>query len=220
MDELVIFGTGGHAREVAQLVADINQEQPGRWNLLGFVADPQATTQIIKPLPAPLLGDGQWLVQHPTVQTVIAVGAPSARRDIALRLAQMQPSRCYATLVHPRAWLARRVMLGDGSIIFAGSLINVDVSIGRHASINLGCTLSHDCTLGDYVSLGPGVNLGGGCHIGAGADIGVGVSMRPQTSVGDYCVVGAGAVVVGPLPPDCIAMGVPAKPTHQQPNEP
>ena len=29
MTPLILFGAGGHAREVAQLVRDINQAQPG-----------------------------------------------------------------------------------------------------------------------------------------------------------------------------------------------
>lgn len=212
MNDLVIFGIGGHAREVAQLVADINQTQPGRWNLLGFVVDPQAATQIPKPLPAPLLGDAQWLTQNPDVQTIIAVGTPAARRDIALRLAKTLPTLRYATLVHPRAWLAQRVQLGEGSVIFAGSLINVDVTIGQHASINLGCTISHDCMLGAYVSLGPGVHMAGASCAGDVADIGTGATLLPGVHIGTGGVIGAGAVVVHDLAANCTAVGVPARP--------
>lgn len=211
MNDLVIFGMGGHAREVAQLVADINQAQPGRWNLLGFVADPQATTQIVKPLPAPLLGDAQWFAQRPTVQAVIAVGNSADRCDIALRLRQLQPELRFATLVHPRAWTADHVAIGEGSVLFAGVLVNVDVTMGAHCCINLGCTISHDCVLGDFVSLGPGVHLSGGCEVGQSADIGTGVCMRPRVSVGAHCVVGAGAAVVRDLPFGCTAQGVPAR---------
>lgn len=215
MDELVIFGTGGHAREVAQLVADINLAQPGRWQLLGFVADPHAVTRIAKPLPAPMLGDAQWLVQHPAVQAVIAVGTPADRRDIALRLRRDQPELRFATLVHPRAWMAERVSLGEGSVVFAGALINVDVSIGSHASLNLGCTISHDCALGNFVSLGPGVHLSGACSLGEQVDLGAGVSARPNSHVGDRCVVGAGAAIAGSFSPGCILVGVPARAVRQ-----
>ena len=214
MDQLVIFGVGGHAREVAQLVADINQAQPWRWQLLGFVADPQAATRIRKPLPAPLLGDAQWLAWHPAAQVVVAAGTPAARRDIALRLQQAQPGLRFATLVHPRAWLAERVSVGQGSVVFAGALINVDVAIGAHGSINLGCTISHDCLLGDHVSLGPGVHLAGGVTVGQDTDVGTGSSIRPGISIGPGAVIGAGAVVVHDLPAGCTAVGVPARPIN------
>ena len=74
MNPLIIVGAGGHAREVAQLVADINQAQPGQWNLLGFVADLQAANRQPKALPAPLLGDFTCLARHPQAQLVVAIG--------------------------------------------------------------------------------------------------------------------------------------------------
>lgn len=214
MEQLIIFGTGGHAREVAQLVFDINQAEPDRWSLLGFVVDPQATSRHPKPLPAPLLGDAQCLARYPNAQVIVAVGNPAARHGIANRLRQAQADLRFATLVHPRAWLAQRVALGEGSVVFAGVLINVDASIGTHASLNLGCSISHECILGNFVSLGPGVHMGGGCEIGQGADLGVGVSMRPQARVGAGCVIGAGTVVVADVPAACVAVGVPARPVR------
>lgn len=211
MSNLVIFGAGGHAREVAQLVVDINHAQPGRWNLLGFVADLQSSACHAKPLPAPLLGDASQLLQHPGTQVVIAVGSPAARHRIVQRLRQLQPDVDFATLVHPRAWLAQRVSVGQGSVVFAGALINADATLGAHSSINLGCTISHDCTLGDCVSLGPGVHLAGGVIIGSDADVGAGANVVPGVTLGPRVVIGAGAVVIRDLPAGCTAVGVPAR---------
>lgn len=220
MSNLVIFGAGGHAREVAQLVVDINHAQPGRWNLLGFVADHQPPASHAKPLPAPLLGDASQLLQHPGTQVVIAVGSPAARHRIVQRLRQLQPDVAFATLVHPRAWLAQRVSVGQGSVVFAGALINADATLGAHSSINLGCTISHDCTLGDCVSLGPGVHLAGGVHVGGHTDIGTGAILRPGIKLGAGVVIGAGAVVVHDQPDGTVAAGVPARTMPQCPEQP
>jgi sugar O-acyltransferase (sialic acid O-acetyltransferase NeuD family) len=209
--ELVIFGAGGHAREVAQLVTDINLAHPGRWKLLGFLAHANATARNAKPLPAPLLGDGTWLLAHPGVQLVIAVGDSAARHLIVQDMRVMAPKLQFATLVHPRAWLAERVTLGQGTVVFAGALVNVDASIGTHASLNLGCTVSHDCVLGNFTNLGPGAHLAGGITVGEGVEIGTGASLRPRVRVGAGVTIGAGAVVVSDLPAHCTAIGVPAR---------
>ncbi len=208
--DLVIFGAGGHAREVAQLVADINLAQPGRWNLLGFLADSGIPALHGKPLPAKWLGGLDWLQGRPALHAVVAVGNPAGRRSVADRMTTICPNLSFATLVHPHAWVAQRVELGEGSLVFAGCLINVDVCIGRHASINLGASISHDCMLGDYVSLGPGVRLSGSVCLDSGVEIGVGAICRPGVRVGADAVIGAGAVVVGNPPPGCTAVGVPA----------
>ena len=215
MTPLILFGAGGHAREVAQLVRDINQAQPGSWQLLGFMADPGAAPGNPMPLPAPWLGDSQQaLAAHPGAHCIVAVGDSRARRRIAAQLRQQHPGLRFATLVHPRAWLAEGVHLGPGSVVFAGACINVDVTIGRHASINLACTISHDCVLGEYVSLGPVLHLPGGVTLGEAVDVGTGACFRPRVSVGANAVIGAGAAVVHDLPGNCVAVGAPARPTR------
>ena len=212
MTPLLIFGAGGHAREVAQIVHDINQAQPGSWHLLGFMADPQAVALHHKPLPASLLGNSQQaLATHPQAHCVIAVGNSQARRSIAARLRQQHPGLRFATLVHPRAWVATGASVGQGSVVFAGALINVDASLGIHTSINLACTISHDCQLGDYVSLGPGVHMAGAVTLGEAVDVGTGASIRPRVSVGANAVIGAGAAVVRDLLGDSTAVGGPAR---------
>ncbi len=216
MTPLILFGAGGHAREVAQVVDDINHTQAGTWQLLGFMADSQSSALNPKPLPAPFLGNSQQaLAAHPDAHCVIAVGDARARRRIADRLLQQHSGLRFATLVHPRAWVAEGVCVGQGSVVFAGVLINVDVTLGIHSSINLGCTISHDGHLGDYVSLGPGVHLAGAVTVGDDVDIGAGATLLPGVHLGAGCIIGAGAAVVHDIPADCTAVGVPARPVRR-----
>lgn len=212
MTPLIVFGAGGHAREIAQVAHDINDAQPGTWQLIGFVADSEALALNAKPLPAPLLGNiHHALTAHPSACCVIAVGDARARRRIAAQLLQQYPDLGFATLVHPRAWLAERVIVGQGSVVFAGAHINVDVTLGVHNSINLGCSISHDCVLGDHVNLGPGVHLSGAVKVGDDTDIGAGATLRPGISLGAGVVIGAGAAVVHDVASGCAAVGVPAR---------
>jgi sugar O-acyltransferase (sialic acid O-acetyltransferase NeuD family) len=211
MKPLVIFGAGGQAREVAQIVADLNQLHGNPWRLIGFLVDPGQAARVPRPLPAPVLGGTEWLLEHPEVQVVVAVGAPAGRRSVVQRLCAQQPAVRFATLVHPRAWLASSAALGEGSVVFAGVLVNANATIGKHANLNLAATISHDCEVGHFVSLGPGAHLAGGVTLGEGTDIGVGACLRPGVRVGANSVVGAGAAVVFDLPAQCTAFGVPAR---------
>lgn len=212
MKPIVIWGIGGHAREVAQLITDLEKQQPGRWALQGFLVDSEASTRHPKPLPAPVLGDLAWWQAHPDTWGVIAVGQPGLRAQIVARVQQALPRVRWATLVHPSAWSATDVELGEGSVVFAKTCLSSQVRVGRHASINLACTLSHDCVLGDCVSLGPGVHLSGGVQVGAGSDLGTGVCAIPSVVVGVRARVGAGAMLTRDVPDGVTVIGVPAKP--------
>jgi sugar O-acyltransferase (sialic acid O-acetyltransferase NeuD family) len=208
MKRLAIFGAGGHAREVHQLVDDINGLGP-TWELIGGIVDAQYVSQsFLHGLP--VFAATEVLVNRPELAIVVAVGEPDARAHIVERL-RLRAPRLFPCLVHPRAWVARRAVLGEGSLVFAGSLINCDVKLGCHVSVNLGVTISHDCVIGDFVSLGPGVHLAGGATIGQGSDLGTGVCVCPGVRVGVNCVVGAGSVVTADLEPGVIAYGVPAR---------
>lgn len=211
MKPIVIWGIGGHAREVAQLITDLETRQPGQWALQGFVVDPQASTRHPKPLPAPVLGGLDWWQAHPDTWGVVAVGQPALRGQIAVRVQQALPQVRWATLVHPSAWLAGDAELGEGSVVFAQACLSSQVRVGRHASINLACTLSHDCVLGDGVSLGPGVHLSGGVQVGEGSELGTGVCAIPNVVVGARAIVGAGAVLTRNVPDGVTAIGVPAR---------
>ena len=211
MKSIVIWGIGGHAREVAQLVADIEANQPGTWALRGFLADTGVETQHPQSLPAPLLGGLEWSVANPDVWCVVAVGTPELRRQITERLLVANPHAQYALLVHPRAWVVHTAQVGEGSVVFAQSCVSDHVQIGKHASINLACTLSHDSVLGDFVSLGPGVKLCGGVKVASHCELGAGVTVIPNVEINTGAVVGAGAVVTRSLPSGVIAVGVPAR---------
>jgi sugar O-acyltransferase (sialic acid O-acetyltransferase NeuD family) len=211
MKPIVIWGIGGQAREVAQLIADIEARQPGTWALQGFVVDEQATTRNPSPLPGPVLGSMDWWLANPDVWGVVAVGNPAIRRQITQRLHQANPALRFATLVHPLAWVAPSASLGQGSVVFAQSCVSTQVQVGQHASINLACTLSHDTVLGDCVSLGPGVHLCGGVNIGHDCELGAGVNVIPNVHIEPGVTVGAGAVVTRQLLAGVTAVGVPAR---------
>ena len=215
LPRLVLFGAGGHAREVARIVRDINALAP-RWQLLGTLVEAAFRSRDEAGDPSlPVLGDAGWLDANADAAVVVAVGDPAARRRIVNELRTRVASLRFATLVHPRAWIAAGSEPGEGSVVFAGALVNVAARIGVHVSINLGCTISHDCRIGDFASLGPGVHLPGRVEVGEAADLGAGCSARPGVRIGAGVVLGAGAVVVDDLPDGCTAAGVPARPLRR-----
>ena len=113
----------------------------------------------------------------------------------------------FATLIDPSVMCSSRVSIGDGSIICAGTIITVDITIGSHVIINLDCTIGHDDIIHDFVTIYPNVNISGNVVIGECAELGTGMQIIQGKNIGKESIVGAGAVVVRDIPEKCTAVG-------------
>ena len=211
--DVVVYGTGGFAREVHQVISDINQHH-FTWNFLGFLDDDRNKWGA-KIHGYPVLGGLEWLRDNSSVYVAIGIGNPSIRRKVVMRIEEACKSPL-ATLIHPRAWIGNHVEIGEGSIICAGTLITTDVHIGKCVILNLDCTVGHDCVIEDFVTVAPSVNISGGVRVGNGCELGTGSAIIQGIEIGPWTIVGAGAVVIKSLPPNVTAVGVPAKVVKQR----
>lgn len=210
MKKLMIFGTGGFAREVHQLVEDINAVAP-QWDCVGFLdSDASRHGTLLHGLP--ILGGFERLAAEAggDVSLAVGIGNPAVRRKIVTRIEASHAVR-FATLVHPRAWVGNRIEMGQGSIVCAGTLLTTDIRIGRHVIINIGSTVGHDADIGDFVTIAPTVNVSGSVTIGEGVDLGTGSTVIQGKQIGAWSIVGAGSVVVKDVEPDVTAVGSPAR---------
>jgi sugar O-acyltransferase (sialic acid O-acetyltransferase NeuD family) len=213
---IVILGAGGHGRETALLLAQINAATP-RWDVLGFLDD---DTRRLGTTVAglPVLGGLDVLPTLPAGTAVaLGVGAPAAKRRLVAALPATTP---LPVLVHPSVVLGERIALGDGTQLHAGTIATCDLVIGRGVTVNRRCDLSHDDRIGDFCTLAPAVTLAGDVHLADDVDVGIGVACTPGVRVGARTVIGAGAVVVHDLAPDVTAVGMPARPIAAGPGHP
>ena len=202
MKKLVVAGYGGFAREVEWLISRINAEKPV-WDFLGFIDGEQSAPNIV--------GNDDYVIRHSEELYVsIAIGSPAIREKI-YRSYKTNPRIRFANLVDPSVLLSDSVVMGEGNIICAGSILTVNISLGNCNIINLNCTVGHEAELGDYVTVNPGVNISGNVHIESGSNIGTGTQIIQGKRIGKHTVVGAGAVVNKDLPDSCTAVGIPAK---------
>lgn len=209
MKDLIIFGASGFGREVAWVVERINKNNP-TWNLLGFIDDDDSI-QDSSINGYKVLGKTEVAKEYPDVFFVCAVGASMIREKIIKNLKSVNPNIKFATLIDPSVELSDFVTIGEGTIICAHTIITVNINIGKHVIINLDCTIGHDAILNDYVTLYPSVNVSGITNIGYAVELGTGMQIIQGKSIGNYSIVGAGAVVVNDLPEKCTAVGCPAK---------
>jgi UDP-perosamine 4-acetyltransferase len=198
-DNIIVVGSGGHAkvviatiRAVGGDVAAVCDDDESRWGktLLGVPVTGPISSELIGKSPA-----------------ILAIGDNGVRQTLSMRIETEWVTAC-----HPDAVVHPSVVIGCGTVVFAGAVIQPDTVIGSHCIVNTSASIDHDCSLGDYVHVAPGVVLCGGVNVGDGALLGVGAKVAPLVRVGDWSTVGAGAVCIEDVENRATVIGVPAAP--------
>ncbi len=205
MKRLVIWGCGGHAREVSWLCKQLDYE------VIGFLDERQEMKgTIINDIP--VLGDLPDItgLRGETEIVCAGVGDPALKKRFVEKTlkAGFQPAQ---SIIHPDIKISRRNRIGVGSMIGEGSILTENIEIGNFVIINRNVNVSHDVVIGDYTTIAPGVNIAGNVTIGREVYIGIGVSIREKITIGDEAVIGGGAFVKDSVPQKVLAAGVPAQ---------
>lgn len=124
-----------------------------------------------------------------------------------------------AVFVAPGAMLIGDVTIGEESSVWFNCVLRGDlepIRIGCRTNVQDGAVIHMDrempCLIGDDVTIGHGAILHS-CIIGNDALIGMGAILLSGSVIGERAIVAAGALVREgqEIPPDALAMGVPAK---------
>jgi sugar O-acyltransferase (sialic acid O-acetyltransferase NeuD family) len=213
MQEVVIYGAGGFGREVLEILKSQNNIEK-RWVILGFVDDTISQGKLINGFP--VLGNIKWFSNnHNNVGCLVAIGDPRSKYPIIKELKKYNVS--FVNAIHPSVIMSDFVEIGNNVIICAGCILTVNIKLGSHIILNLCSTVGHDVIIEDYCSIMPSVKINGNSHIKEGAYLGSGATLIQNVSVGNWSIIGAGAVVVKDIPDNVTAIGMPAKPIKTLP---
>jgi len=113
-------------------------------------------------------------------------------------------------------------VLGDDVLLGTNAVVDGSVEIGSHCSLQTGVYLPPETELGEEVFLGPHAVLTNdrtpvrgdstlrGPTLESDVSIGANATVLPDLSIGHGSFVAAGAVLTEDLPPNSLAVGVPA----------
>lgn len=144
-------------------------------------------------------------------EAIISIGSCRIRKNV---VSEIKVDK-YLTVIHPTAIVSSHAMIGAGTVVMQGSIIQTCAWVGRHCIINTGASVDHDCKLSDFVHVAPHATVAGNVEIGEGTWVGIGSVVKQGLKIGSWCVIGAGAVVVDDVPDNTTVVGIPAKPIKQ-----
>lgn len=162
----------------------------------------------------PILGDIKQLERLKDTIGVRAVYCPIGNNKIRVKLLQYARSLGYETpnYIHPSVIISPNVEIGNGVYILLGTTIMPYTRIEDFVMISMGVHIAHHTLLKRGTFISTGVNFG--ASIIAEEYVYCGISSTVMTgihSLGEDCLIGAGAVVIKDVPAKAVMTGVPAQ---------
>ena len=130
---MFVFGASGHAKVVIDAI-----ERAGLARVV-FVCD-DAQEKYGTRLMGYLVGGRDELLARrgETTAAVVGIGDNAARAEVAQWL--VGHGCALARVVHPSASIGREVVIGDGTVVMAGCVVNSGTRVGRNVIVNTGAT--------------------------------------------------------------------------------
>jgi sugar O-acyltransferase (sialic acid O-acetyltransferase NeuD family) len=195
--KLVVIGAGGHSKVV------VDTARMAGWDVVGF-CDDRIDSALFE---LPFMGFPNTLILPEDTHAVIAIGDNAIRQKIA---DELEGRVSWANVVHPQASVSSLASLQVGTVVFAGAVIQADCAIGKHNIINTNASIDHDCFTNDFCHIAPGAVLAGGVRLDTGVFVGAGATVIPNQRIGQWTILGAGAVALHDLESNSVFAGVPA----------
>ncbi len=202
MGDILIYGAGGHAKGVVDVV-----EQCRNHKIVGLIdTTPSADESLMG---YEIFRDLAALYDRDIRHGIVALGDNVDRFRVVKEIQARYPDFRFVSAVHPSVQMARDTSVKEGTVIMAGCCIKPFTAIGRHCIVNASATIGHDVTVEDFASVGPGCTLGGHVTVGRFTAVGLGASVIQDIAIGDNTLIGAGSVVLKDVPGNVVAYGTP-----------
>ena len=200
--EVVIYGAGGHAISVANVVLSMGyrikyfvDEENVRGNIMGY--------KVINEIKAIDLTEDSNMV--------LAIGDNSAREKTYEKITKIYNGIRFPSLIHSSAIISEFSEMGEGTVVMPGAVVGANVKIGKFCIVNTSASLDHDSVMLDFSSLAPAAVTGGSVKLGRRAVASIGSIIKQRITVGDDSILGAASYLHHDLPNNVIAYGIPAK---------
>ncbi len=206
---LVVIGAAMALLEVSDLVAAINAESE-RYVIRGALDDDAALhgTQVGS---TKVLGGLAMARELQDVQFVFAISSYRLRlRRIEIFESLGVERDRFVTLIHPRADVSCRAMLGRGCTLYSNAVIAPEAQLGDFCVVYGSAFVSAHCVLGDFAMAAGLAFIGARARLGTGAFAAASSSIAPKVTVGPGGMIAMASAAFQDVPAGFTVLGNPA----------
>lgn len=191
MKKIVVLGKGGHAKSVVDVI-----ERQGIYKVAGYVIN---DGDIWEDNDYPIIGKDEDLskiyeegIQYAAVG-IGFLGKSRLRNKLYTMLKKIGfilPVICDSSAI-----ISQKAVIGEGTFIGKGAVINVDAEIDKMCIINTGAVIEHDCKIGAFSHISVSSVLCGNVNIGKNVFVGANATVIQGYNIGNGSIIGAGEVL-------------------------
>ena len=193
MKPVLLIGCGGHARSLIELI-----ESASDWRIHGLVGLPEQVGSSLLGYPVIACDADLPALRAECPAAVLAIGQlpdPAPRKRVAAQL-ELHGFQL-PVLISPHAVVSRHALLGPGTTVGHGVIVNAAAEVGAFCILNSHALIEHDAHIGDHCHISTGALVNGGVRLGSGSFIGSGTMLREGLELPPHTVIGAGKRVMG-----------------------
>lgn len=186
---VIIIGTGGHARVLADGLNLINR------SILGFT-DHNPKFKSWNGIP--VIGTDKTIESYDKnkIELINGVGSlPFDDKRIKIYKKFKELGYSFATFIHPTAYVAKDCHISEGCQILAKACIQPGSIIKENVIINTGAQIDHDCSILDHCHLAPNATLCGTVTLAQGVHVGSNATITQEIDIGADSIIGAGSTI-------------------------
>ena len=191
MDEIILLGSGGHARSCIDVI-----EQEDRFRIAGLVEQDGSNADHNLGYPIVGVDDDLEILRKKYTYALVTVGhikSPETRIKIYKILKTFEYQ--LPIVISPSAYISKHTEINEGTIIMHGAIVNAGAVIANNCIINSKALIEHDAIIGNHSHIATGAIVNGGVSVGSESFIGSGVVTKQYISIGNNCSVGAGVTL-------------------------
>lgn len=200
INKVVVFGCGGHARSVVNILHEISQGLE-----IILVDDNAKDNEFIL---------GCQVRRHYELDEndgyIIAIGDNNIRKEMYKILVNRSVGNCVA-VVSLNSHIGADAQIGKGTFVASNVFVGPEAKIGNNSILNTGSVIEHEVRIGNHTHIAPGAVVCGRSIIGDNVFCGAGSVITDKIHICDNVLIGAGAVVVRDILIPGTYVGTPAE---------
>jgi sugar O-acyltransferase (sialic acid O-acetyltransferase NeuD family) len=191
-EPILLIGAGGHALSCIDVI-----EQQNKYHIFGIIGlTHEKGNQLFG---YQVIGDDRDLIflLKDCPYALITVGqikSAIVRINLFFKLKELGYS--LPIIISPHAYKSSHAILGEGTIVMHGAIINAGVRIGSNCIINSNALIEHGVSIGNNCHISTASTINGNVIVGAGTFIGSGSTIRESLIIDENCIIGMGQTIL------------------------